>query len=221
MTRQRIVVLGGVGSGVIVAEAIRAAAVLGAANELLGFLNDAVPRGSALAGFPVLGRFDDWRKCSPDTLFISAIPKPTEALARFRRLMSLGIPQDRWATVTHPQAVMADSAKLGRGSYIGPLAIVEAGLVAGEHTCLRGGCYISHDVSMERYVFVGPNATVLGRCRLGEGCHIGANAVCREERSIGRYAVLGVGAVVIRDIPDFAVVVGNPAKPISTAQQTG
>ena len=221
MTRQRIVVLGGRGSGAIVAEAIKTAATSGAAIDFLGFLNDAVPKGSALIGAPVLGRFEDWKKCAPDTVFIGAIPKPKEAQARFQRLLSLDIPPERWATVSHPRAVVADNARLRGGSYIGPLTIVEAGVVAGEHACLRGGYYISHDVSLERYVFVGPNATILGRCRLGEGCHVGANAVCREERSIGRYAVLGIGAVVTDDVPDFAVVAGNPAKTIGTTRPTG
>jgi acetyltransferase-like isoleucine patch superfamily enzyme len=82
--------------------------------------------------------------------------------------------------------------------------------------CVRGGSYVSHDVRLGDYTFIGPNATILGRCTLGEGAHVAANAVCREETSIGKYAVLGLGAVLLGVVPDFAVVAGNPARVVST-----
>jgi len=216
MKQQRIVVLGGAGSGVIVAEAIAASAAAGVPVMLLGFLNDAMPRPAAFAGAPVLGPFEAWHDCPGDATFISAIPKPKEAWARFRRIASLGIPRERWATVVHPTACLAADASLGPGAYVGPLAVVEPGVTAGMHACLRGGSYVSHDVQLADFVFVGPNSTLLGRATLAEGAHIGANAACREEIAVGRYAVVGIGAAVVADVPEFAIAAGNPARVIGS-----
>ena len=90
--------------------------------------------------------------------------------------------------------------------------MVSPGARIGQHTSLRAGCYISHDVSVGAFGFVGPNATLSGRSSLGEGGHVGPNAVVREETSIGRFAVVGIGSVVVKDVPDFKIVMGNPAR---------
>jgi len=211
---RRIVILGGTGSGVLVAAAVAACAADGAPVAVLGFLNDAAPAGSALDGIPVLGGFEAWRDCPDDAVFISAIPQAKQAWPRFRRIAGLGIPAARWTTVIHPRACVDARATLGPGSFVGPLAVVEHGVRAGAHACVRGGCYVSHDITLGDYAFVGPNATVLSRCVLGEGAHIGSNAVCAPNLSVGRYAVVGVGAAVVRDVPDFAIVAGNPARRI-------
>ena len=208
---QPLVILGGAGSGAIVAEAVRAAGDSGP-YTLIGFLNDMATPETTFAGKPVLGPFAAWRDCPADAVFIGAFPKVKQALARHRRLTALEIPDDRWATVFHPGAYVAKDVIVGPGSFVGAGAVIEPGLAGSRHVCIRGGSYISHDVRLGEFVFVGPNATILGRCTIDEGSHIAANAVCREETRVGRYALVGIGAVVVADAPDFAILVGNPAR---------
>ena len=196
----------------MVAETIRLVAASGTALELCGFLNDSIPAGAMLTGGPVIGRFEQWRDCPSDVEFISAISKAKLAVSRYQRLMSLGIPEGRWASIIHPTACVAEDASIGPGSYVGPFATLEPGVNTGAHTCLRGHCYISHDVQIGDFVFVGSGATLLGRITLGDGAHVGPGAVCHDDISIGRYAVVGVGAVVIRSVPEFSIVAGNPAR---------
>ncbi len=211
----RLVILGGPGSGAIVADAIAAGVEAGARLELLGFLNDTLARESMVAGAPVLGDFASWRGLPSDVCFISAIPRAKDAFARLERLRALGIPDARWATIVHPRAVVSRTATLGPGSYVGPNAVVEAGARTGAHAILRGGSYVSHDVSLGEFVFVGPHATVLGRSRIGDGAFLGANSVCRDGASIGRCAVVGIGAVVHGEVGDHIIVIGQPARPVS------
>lgn len=211
----RLVILGGSGSGTIVVDAIAASVEAGVRLALLGFLNDTLPRETLIAGAPVLGDFASWREQPSDVCFISAIPRAKEAFGRLERLRALGIPDERWATIVHPRAVVSTSASLGPGSYVGPNAVVETGVRGGAHAIVRGGAYVSHDVALGDFVFIGPNATVLGRSRIGDGAFLAANSVCRDGVSIGRYAVVGIGAVVHGDVGDHLVVVGQPARPIS------
>ena len=164
---------------------------------MLGFLNDELPAQTSLAGYPVLGPFDRWRDCGPDVGFISAIPNAKQAPFRVQRLLSLGIPDDRWTTVIHPTAYIATDTVIGTGSFVGPFVVVEPGVAAGSHVCLRGHSYISHDVRLGNFVFVGSQATVLGRVVVEDGAFVGAGAVCREHGAVGRFAVIGAGAVVL------------------------
>lgn len=216
----KIAVLGGDGSGVIVADAVRASQRLGAQAELVGFLNDVEPAGARISGTPVLGRFEDWRTLDPEVRFIGAIHKPKKARSRLARLDELGISADRWVTVCHPQASFSDDAIIARGCYLGPGACVMPSATVGEHCSLRGCCYVSHDVTLARFAFVGPNATISGKTIVGEGGHVGPNASVREECRLGRWCVVAMGAVVIDDVPDYAIVAGNPARLVARITET-
>jgi acetyltransferase EpsM len=208
---RRIAVLGGDGVGTIIAEVIEANAAAGALVTPFGFLNDAVPAGSEIAGYPVLGRFDDWAQLDADVLFIAAIMHAKAAAARHRRLRALGIPDERWATVVDRRARIAAGAGIGPGCYIAANAVIETGAHIGRWSAVRAGAYVGHHVQLGDFTFVGPNATLLGMSRYGDGAHVGGNAVCRERLSVGAYALIGIGSVVVRDVDAFTAVAGNPA----------
>jgi len=210
-----IAILGGHSSGLIVADTITAMAAAGDSIAVLGFLNDTLGVGESIGGFPVVGRFEDWRRVVTGVRFIAAFPLPGEARQRHARLRSLGIPDERWATIRHPSAHVAPSAQLGPGCYVAANVVIEHGAVLGAHVIVRAGAYVSHDVRLGEFAFVGPNATLLGRSVLGDGAHVGANAVCREKTNVGDYALVGIGSVVASDVGANAVVAGNPARPLT------
>jgi acetyltransferase EpsM len=214
---RHIVILGGDGVGSIIADAIAANAASGECAAPIGFLNDVVPPGSEIAGYPVLGRFADWAALGDDVHFIAAIMHPKASPARHRLLQALKIPDERWATVIDRSARIAAGAVVGPGCYIAANAVIETGAHIGRWSAVRAGAYVSHHVQLGEFAFVGPNATLLGMSRYGDGAHLGGNAVCRERITVGAYALIGIGSVVVKDVAAFTVVAGNPAVPLDVA----
>ena len=86
----------------------------------------------------------------------------------------------------------------------------------GSQVAVRTGAKIGHDVKLGDFVFVGMNASLCGYIKVAEGARIAPGAIVREHTHVGRFAVVGFGAVVLEDVPDYAVVVGNPARQISS-----
>ncbi len=134
-------------------------------------------------------------------------------------------------------AVVGAGCNVGRGVYIGP------GVRVGDNVKLQNYALIYEPARLGDSVFVGPAAVLTndeyprsvtpdGRLKtgddwhavgviVGEGASIGARAVCVAPVRIGRWAMVAAGAVVTRDVPDFALVVGVPARRIRWVGRAG
>lgn len=116
---------------------------------------------------------------------------------------------------------------IGSGCNIGENAFIETDVRIGNNVKIKNNVALYSGVTCEDNVFIGPNAvftnvinprSFINRKRefkttiIREGATIGANAtiVCGNE--IGRYAFVGAGSVVTKSVPDYCMVVGNPAK---------
>jgi sugar O-acyltransferase (sialic acid O-acetyltransferase NeuD family) len=111
-------------------------------------------------------------------------------------------------------AVVSKRAGIGEGSVVMPGAIINSGTVIGKHVILNTNSCVDHDCILEDYVHVSPGSSISGNVYIKEGTHIGTGASIMQNITIGKWCIIGAGCVVINDIPDFAVVVGNPGKVI-------
>jgi acetyltransferase-like isoleucine patch superfamily enzyme len=166
----------------------------------------------------VLGAFHLWSSLQRDVQFLAPLHKAKEMRARFERLQHLAIPNDRWVTLVDPGAVVAESATMAAGSMLGPFAVIGPSCSLGRHVGCWPGAQVGHNAVLADFVFVGRASVVSGYCELGLGAYVGAGAVIREHCRVGNYAVVGAGAVVIRDVPDHAIVAGNPARIIGRGE---
>jgi len=119
-----------------------------------------------------------------------------------------------WATIVHDTAWVSPSAVLDPGAVVLAGAMVNAGAHVGRHAIVNTGAIIEHDVSLGAFVHVAPGATLGGGTAVGDHAQIGLGAAVRDHVSIGAGAAVGMGAVVVADVPANAVVVGNPARAI-------
>jgi acetyltransferase-like isoleucine patch superfamily enzyme len=116
-------------------------------------------------------------------------------------------------------------AVVGHSCNIGDHAFVESGAVVGDEVTIKNGVAVWQYVTIENRVFLGPDCSLTNDNRprskrewtpvattIREGATIGANATIVCGCHIGRYAFVGAGAVVTKPVPDYAVVVGNPAR---------
>lgn len=108
---------------------------------------------------------------------------------------------------------------IGNDVEIGSLTTVCRGTLAD--TVLRDGCkvddhvHIAHNVDVGEDAFIIACSEVSGGVRIGPRAWIAPNACILNQLTIGADAVVGLGAVVLKSVPDSVVVVGNPAKPLS------
>lgn len=118
----------------------------------------------------------------------------------------------KFVTAVHSSAFVSKRAQIGEGTVVMPNAVVNAFAKIGNHCIVNSGAVVEHDCELENFVHVSPNAALAGDVTVGEGSHIGIGASVIQGIRIGKWVTIGAGSVIITDVPDYAVVVGNPGK---------
>lgn len=118
--------------------------------------------------------------------------------------------------IIHLHSFVDKSAKVGKGTYIGPHAAVNVNARIGRGVIINTGAIIEHDADIGDWCHISPGAVICGTVTVGEGCWMGANAVVKEGIRIAPWCIIGCGAVVIRDITESGTYVGTPAHNVKT-----
>jgi sugar O-acyltransferase (sialic acid O-acetyltransferase NeuD family) len=124
----------------------------------------------------------------------------------------VGLTRHTFTNAIHSSALLSRFVSIGEGCMILHRTIVQAQTKIGSHVIINTGARIDHDCMIEDYVHIAPGVTLCGTVHVGEGTLIGAGATIIPGIKIGRWAVIGAGSVVIKDVPEHAVVVGNPTR---------
>lgn len=126
------------------------------------------------------------------------------------------LPDNKIINLIDTSAVVSKSTTLNTGILICPRAVINAQVFIAEGVICNTGSIIEHECSIGAFSHIAPGAVLAGNVSVGESTFIGANSTVKEGTIIGSNVIIGAGAVVINDIPNNTIVVGNPARQIKT-----
>ncbi|WP_252259376.1 acetyltransferase [Erythrobacter aurantius] len=177
------------------------------------FIDDA-PAGSLVGKYQVM-RLDEFARCeaaSREAVLAVGSGAVRQVLAD--KCRAAGVPV---GSLVAPNAMILDNVELGKGAVLCPFSMVTSDTRIGELFQANIYAYIAHDCVVGDRVTLAPGAKVNGNVHIADDVYIGTGAVIRpgkpgEPLIIGAGAVIGMGAVVTRNVPEGATVVGNPAR---------
>jgi acetyltransferase-like isoleucine patch superfamily enzyme len=138
---------------------------------------------------------------------------------------------------------VSDNAEVGENSIIGRSVYIGPGVKIGNNCKIQNNALLYEPAKLGNGVFIGPGVVLTNDLNpravtknfalksqndwfkqgveIEDGASIGAGSVCVAPLRVGKWALVGAGSVVIKDVPDFALVVGNPAMQIGWVGKSG
>jgi sugar O-acyltransferase (sialic acid O-acetyltransferase NeuD family) len=181
--------------------------------EVRGILHDLDSYPGSLDGHPelqelLLGRIEDYVPRDGDLVAVGL----GDVMPRRTVTQALAARGARFATVVHPLAWVAPSARLGDGAIVAPFACVGPDAHVGDHVILNTYAQVGHDAQAGDFSVLSPYSTLLGHARLGHSGFLGAHAVVSPRKAVGDHSSVAAGSVVTRNVGDRSLAAGNPAK---------
>ena len=210
----KVIIFGGYGNGTVIAQIIEDINKEKQQWELLGFMDDF--ESGPINGYPILGKVDheSVKKYleKEDVYFFYSLISARLNFKHISKLHNLLIPLERFATLIHPKAVVSKDATIGHGVSIQAFSIVGPNARMGNFIQVYGHATIGHNCIVEDYAYVTSNSIVGAHVHLKQGAFLGVNSTTLDRVTIGEWSLVGQHSNVIRDVPDYTKVVGNPAR---------
>lgn len=179
--------------------------------NILGFIDDNKEiHGKVINGYSVLGDLsylDNYEKKEEK-------PKVIIAIANYNIKKNIVFKLSnkfKFATIIHPEVSIHNTVIIGNGSIIYKGVIVTTNITIGNHVIVSPKCGIGHDSIIKDYVSLLWNVNISGNDVIEEGVLIGSGATVIQGRKVGQAAVIGAGAVVVKDILSNTTNVGVPS----------
>lgn len=181
--------------------------------NLLGFLDDDKSKTCKdFVGYPVLGRIDSIINYSTTISIVIGIAFPSIKFKIVERLTYLGY--NNFPTLVSKAAWLSENTKVGKGCIIYPGTTINYNCTIQDFVVVNMNCAIGHDCIVSKYTSLAPSVAIGGNTTIGQLSEMGIGSQTIQELYIGKSCTVGAGAVVIKDILDNAVVVGNPGRVI-------
>ena len=216
--KTRVIIIGGKGTAVVIAEQIYDAQVKFGMNiEILGFAFDDPAFSEGINGWPILcGTMEAYPRYKDDysVKFVYALYRSDIIKERIELRDSYGIPADRFLSFVHPTAYIAKSVILGKGNIILANCALDSNVVLGNFNTLQIGTLIGHDTKLGDSNFFAAHTCIGSNIKIGSGNFSGLNCCIKNFINIGDYNLIGQCANVVKNVDSSTVLIGNPAKPL-------
>jgi UDP-perosamine 4-acetyltransferase len=208
-----ILIIGAGGHGKVVLDILRAAGN----HRPIGFLDaDPAVSGSNVLGLEVLGKVNLLPKLKSKARGAIVAIGDNRARASYAQILR----QQGFELVSaiHPRAIVSQTAKLGASVVVAAGAVVGTDAQLDDYVIVNTSAIVDHECRVGPAAHICPGAALAGRVTIGEAAFVGLGSRIIQCLSVGRHAIVGAGAVVIEDVPEYATVVGVPARVIKTDQ---
>jgi sugar O-acyltransferase (sialic acid O-acetyltransferase NeuD family) len=195
------------GTGVHAAEMAYMVERINLCQSAWNFLGHIAPgdggTAAELAGNPILGAIKTLTEY-PDAAIVADNEFPK----------SVDIPNDRLINLIHPSATVHPTVVMGKGCVIYPNCFIGLNAHIGDRVFALSGVTINHDDVIGDRTILASGATLAGCVTVEADCYIGQSSTIRQHLRIRQNSLIGMGAVVIKDVEANSVMAGNPARRI-------
>lgn len=169
-------------------------------------MDDSIPSGAMVYGYPVEGKIADCLKYPAGTEFIIGIG---DNRARSEIVAKYDL---NYITLVHPGAVIGGNVQMGKGTTVMAGAVVGCGTHIGEHCIINTGATVDHACVLGDFVHISPGAHLGGEVRVGNGGWLGIGSCVKNGISICGDVTVGAGSVVVKEIKEAGTYLGVPTK---------
>jgi len=206
-----VIIYGAGGHGKVTFQVLTAAGY-----QVSGFLDDRETLwGKKILGVKVLGGKELILKL-PKQSAIIALGDNQIRKAIFQQFLDAGF---TLITAIHPSAVVHETVKIGAGTLVLPGVVINVDSKIGVNCIINTLAGVDHDCRIANHTHIAPHCALGGGVTVGEQTLVGIGSTVLPGKNIGNFVVAGAGAVVTRDVPDYATVVGVPAKIIKQVEE--
>lgn len=181
--------------------------------EILGFVDNALTKGTMINGYPVIGNDEEINATTKPLALALAFGEP-HLKAKVRAKYTN--PLISFPSFIHPSVMIGNShyTTIGQGCIICAGCILTTNITIQDFVTLNLACTVGHDVVIGQFSSFMPSCNISGEVVIEKNVYCGTGVKIINQVHIGANAIVGAGAVVTQDIPQDCTAVGIPAKPI-------
>jgi sugar O-acyltransferase (sialic acid O-acetyltransferase NeuD family) len=180
--------------------------------SLIGYLDDDKNKQNIfINSVPVLGPLNKSNNYY-DCFFISSFGSEHNYLDKKEIIEKMNLPKEKYISIIHFNSHISKYSKVGRGCFLAEKTSIGTNSSVGNHVKLLENTIVSHDSVISDYCTIANSVSMGGRVFLEESCYIGMNASIKSDIRIGKGSIVGMGTVIIKDVPPYSTIVGNPGR---------
>jgi len=203
MSSKPVIIMGTGGHAKVVTDALKLSG-----KEILGFVTPDLQAGAEFCGRKILGDDESIKHYLPDEVElvngVGSLPRKNIRWQLADKMRKQGY---RFASVVHPDAVVASDVNLDKGVQIMAGVVIQPSTKIGQDSIINTGALIDHDCKIAENCHLAPGVVCSGGVIIGSNTHLGTGTIVMEYRTIGSNCAVAAGSVVFENISDGVILI--------------